>query len=104
MCLGSLQCIYCVITSLNKSPCYKRRENIPGHVLRQPDLVQLKSAIRHHNTTPYSVHNRSEHLALERTMLGRLAECPLQQPFYGLLFKLAILGLVQTYKLFPSVI
>lgn len=78
MCLGCLERVYRAVASLYKCTSHKRSIDIPCHILGQPYLVQFKSAIRHHNTTPYGVHNRSEHLALECTILGRLAECPFE--------------------------
>lgn len=99
--LGCLECIDSAVAGLYQCTCYKWREHIPRHILGQTHLVQFKSAVGYHNTTPYGVHNRSEHLALECAILGRLAECPLQKPLNGLLFKLTILGLVQTYQLLP---
>lgn len=81
--------------------CHKGSKHIPCHILGQTYLVQFKSAIRQHNTTSYGVHNRSEYLALECAIFGRLAKCPLQKPLNGLLLKLTVLGLVQTYQLLP---
>lgn len=99
--LGCLECIDSAVAGLYQCTCHKWREHIPRHILGQTHLVQFKSAIRHYNTAPYGVHNRSEHLALECTVLGRLTECPLQKPLNGLLLELTILGLVQTYQLLP---
>lgn len=104
MCLGCLECVHGAIASLYKRTSHKRGIDIPCHILGQSYLVQFKSAIRHHNTTPYGVYDRPEHLALECTILCRLAECPLQKPLNGLLFKLTILGLVQPNKLLPFII
>lgn len=99
--LGCLECIDSAVAGLYQCTCHKWREHIPRHILGQTHLVQFKSAIRHYNTAPYGVHNRSKHLALECTIFGRLAKCPLQKPLNGLLFKLTILGLIQTYQLLP---
>ena len=104
MCLGCLKRIHRVVTSLYKRTSHKRSIDIPCHILRQPYLVQIKSAVRYHNTTPYGVHHSSEHFSLECTILGRLAERPFEQPFNGLLLELTILGLVQPNKLLPFII
>lgn len=99
--LGCLERIDSAVAGLYQCTGHKWREHIPCHILGQAHLVQLQSAIGHHNTTPHCVHNRSEHLALECAIFGRLAKGPLQKPLNGLLFKLTILGLVQAYQLLP---
>lgn len=101
VCLGRLERIYCAVAGLHQRTCHKWREHIPCHILGQTHLVQLKSAVGYHNTPPHCVHDRSKYLALECTVFGRLAECPLQKPFYRLLSELTILGLVQAYQLLP---
>lgn len=99
--LGCLECIDSAVAGLYQCTCHKWREHIPRHILGQTNLIQFKSAIGYHHATAYCVHNRSKHLALECAIFGRLAECPLQKPLNGLLFKLTILGLIQTYQLLP---
>lgn len=102
--LNHLQGLHCRIPGTDQLPAYKRSKYIPGHLLGQPYLVQLKPTVRYYNTAPNCVHNSTEHLALERRELRHIAEGPLNKPFNRLRLQLLVLWLVDPYQLVPLLI
>lgn len=64
--------LYCRIPGTDQLPAHKRSKYIPGHLFRQPYLVQLKPTVRYYNTAPHCVHNSTEYFALERGVLRHI--------------------------------